>query len=342
LARRRNLYLPGSTTPFKLSRSGLELFAECPRCFYLDKRLGITRPRGFPFNLNSAVDALLKQEFDFHRDRHEPHPLMTDFGIDAVPFAHPDLHKWRHNFTGVRHLHEQSGLLVYGAVDDVWQSPTGELIVVDYKATAKNDDITSLDEEWHGGYKRQLEIYQWLLRRNGFRVSDRAYWVYANGDKAAEHFDRTLRFRMTVIPYDGDDSWVEDHVIRAKECLSFDLPPKPANNCEWCRFAREASPATCLSRTESEGSVSLTSSGLLLYRGRGDSLEVLLVRAATKDGSAIPWGIPKGAPARQRIPDRGCTTRDHGRNRRHRPGKPRCSWKRHCSKQPEDGALLRR
>ena len=51
---------PDSATPFALSRSKVELFVDCPRCFYLDRRSGIARPPGFPFNLNSAVDALLK------------------------------------------------------------------------------------------------------------------------------------------------------------------------------------------------------------------------------------------------------------------------------------------
>src|SRR3972149_10504652 len=58
------LYNPKDKKPFKLSRSKLELFTECPRCFYLDRKLGVGRPPGFPFALNSAVDALLKKEFD--------------------------------------------------------------------------------------------------------------------------------------------------------------------------------------------------------------------------------------------------------------------------------------
>lgn len=293
---RQRLYDPNSPHGYKLSRTGLDLFHDCPRCFYLDKRLGIKRPGGFPFNINSAVDSLLKREFDFHRDRGEPHPLMTEFGVDGIPFSHPELSKWRHNFTGIRHLHVPTGLLVYGAVDDLWQSPAGDLIVVDYKATAKKDEITSLDQEWHGGYKRQLEVYQWLLRRNGFRVSSRAYWVYANGDASAERFDQTVRFRMTVIPYDGDDSWVEGHVIRAKECLSADAPPKPVDDCDWCRFAKAAATPTSSARNESATPVQPTSAGLLLYRGDGDSLEVLLVRAALKGDKEVPWGIPKGAP----------------------------------------------
>jgi ADP-ribose pyrophosphatase YjhB (NUDIX family) len=285
-------YTPDSGKPFKLSRTGLELFRDCPRCFYLHKRLGIGRPRGFPFNINSAVDSLLKREFDIYREQAKPHPLMTAAGVDAVPFSHPDLAKWRHNFTGIRHQHKASGLLLYGAVDDLWESADGELIVVDYKATSKKDEITTLDQEWHGVYKRQLEIYQWLLRRNGFRVSSRAWWVYANGDASAERFDQTLRFRMTLIPYDGDDSWVEGHVLRAKACLSAHAPPPPADDCELCRYAREAGAYASLAQASAARESRPVSAGLLLFRGQGESLEVLLVRAK----GAVPWGIPKGVP----------------------------------------------
>jgi len=62
-------YQPAQDTPFRISRSKVDLFLNCPCCFYLDVRLGVKRPPGFPFNLNSAVDALLKKEFDHYRAR---------------------------------------------------------------------------------------------------------------------------------------------------------------------------------------------------------------------------------------------------------------------------------
>src|SRR3989338_3287294 len=93
--RTRNLFIPGSTEPFKLSRSKIDLFVECPRCFYLDRRLGVGRPPGFPFTLNSAVDTLLKKEFNIHRAQKTAHPLMKTYGIDAVPFQHDNLESWR-------------------------------------------------------------------------------------------------------------------------------------------------------------------------------------------------------------------------------------------------------
>ena len=142
------LYHPDSPTPFALSRSKVELFMDCPRCFYLDRRLGIARPAGFPFNLNSAVDALLKREFDRYRAEGQPHPLMAGGGLRAVPHAHPELEAWRNNFRGVRTTHAGTNLELFGAIDDLWRDlDTGELMVVDYKATSKTTEVT-LDAPW--------------------------------------------------------------------------------------------------------------------------------------------------------------------------------------------------
>ncbi len=164
---RHKLFDPDATTPFALSRSKVDLFLQCPRCFYLDRRLGIARPAGFPFNLNSAVDALLKTEFDRYRREGKPHPLMVEAGINAVPAPHPLLDTWRENFKGVRTVHEPTGFELFGAIDDLWRDlDTDELIVVDYKATSKATEVT-LNADWQIGYKRQMEFYQWLLRQRG-------------------------------------------------------------------------------------------------------------------------------------------------------------------------------
>jgi hypothetical protein len=101
----KNIFNPNSTEPFKLSRSKLDLFLNCPRCFYLDRRLGVSPPPGFPFSLNSAVDALLKKEFDIHRAGNTAHPLMAAYGLDLVPLQHEKMDEWRENFKGVQYLH---------------------------------------------------------------------------------------------------------------------------------------------------------------------------------------------------------------------------------------------
>jgi CRISPR/Cas system-associated exonuclease Cas4 (RecB family) len=231
-------YQPGQADVYKVSRSKIELFKQCPRCFWLDARLKIKRPDGPPFNINKTIDELFKKEFDVYRAKAEPHPLMTDNQIKAVPFQHADLNTWRANFTGVSTLHEPTNLHVFGAVDDVWVNPAGELIVVDYKATSKRAEV-SIDSDWQISYKRQMEVYQWLLRQNGFQVSDTGYFVYTNASLEPEGFGDRLEFFTKVIPYTGSDTWVEPTLAEMKACMeSDDMPPigtaAMGGPCEFC------------------------------------------------------------------------------------------------------------
>lgn len=227
---------PNSPDPFKVSRSKIDFFMDCPRCFYLEARLGHKRPSMPSFTLNIAVDALLKKEFDVHRSAGTRHPLCEQYGVDAVPFRHAQLDQWRENFIGVQHLDSATNLLVFGAVDDVWVTPAGELLVVDYKATSKDGAITQLDDtKWHDQYRRQMEVYQWLLRCNGFSVSNTGYFVYVNGKKDRKVFDGKLEFDVSLIPYTGSDAWVSQTLARLKSCLQGALPPV-SPECEYCTY----------------------------------------------------------------------------------------------------------
>lgn len=234
--RNKNIFNPNSTKPFKLSRSKIDLFLDCPRCFYLDRRFGLGRPPGFPFTLNSAVDTLLKQEFDIYRTNGNPHPLIKQYGIDAKPVSHTNLDKWRHNFTGVQCSYKPTNFIITGAIDDLWQNSKSEYIVVDYKATATNGKITTLNKRHHEGYKRQMEIYQWLLRQNGLCVSDTGYFVYCNGQKDKAAFDGKLDFEVTLIAYTGNDGWVEAAIKDAHACLCSDGPHPASEDCDYCSY----------------------------------------------------------------------------------------------------------
>lgn len=231
------LFDPASAEPFPISRSKMELFLECPRCFYMDRVHGVGRPSGPPFSLNLAVDALMKKEFDTFRLSGQPHPIMTMYGVDAVPFRHPDLATWRDTPQGIRCLHGPTNIELFGIVDDIWVQPDGHLAVVDYKATSTAATIT-LDNRH--GYKRQLEVYQWLLRHHGFEVSNTGYFVFVNGVRDRDMFDRKLEFVMSVISYEGSDEWVEDALMGMKECLVRDLPPPSTADCEWCGYRKQS------------------------------------------------------------------------------------------------------
>jgi hypothetical protein len=237
--RKRNLYGRQNGT-FPISRSKIDLFVECPRCFYLDRKIGLGRPSMPGWSLNSAVDELLKKEFDIYRERGEPHPLMVEYGIDAIPYRHKELNIWRddvHHYIGASVLDNKSGLEVRGIVDDVWINPQDELLIVDYKSTSSRSEI-SLDDKWKQGYKRQMEIYQWIFRKLGYPVASIGYFVFANGIKDNETFDSRLEFEMMILSHEGDDSWIGPTMQTIRQVLDGETLPESGEDCEYCEYRR--------------------------------------------------------------------------------------------------------
>jgi hypothetical protein len=232
----KNYFIPG--TPFKFSRSKVELFKECPKCFYLDRVKGVSRPAGFPFSLNNAVDTLFKKEFDSYRSIQQPHPLFIANNLDLLPFQDPRMDDWRNNFKGIKTNYK--GYDYYGAVDDIWVDKAGTLYVIDYKATAKEEAITELSTaSYHDTYRRQMEFYQWLFVQNGFKVSATGYFVYTTGDNTQPGFNNELKFRTHLIPYTGNHSWVQNTLDDLIACASQTTVPASNKDCSYCRFVEE-------------------------------------------------------------------------------------------------------
>lgn len=228
-----------------ISRSKIDLFLECPRCFYLDKKHGIARPSMPSFSLNNAVDTLLKKEFDLLRKNGESHELMKKYKIDAIPLNHPDLPVWRddmYKYEGASTFHEELQLRVNGIVDDVWKDHQGNLLIVDYKSTSTSKEI-SLEDRYKQGYKKQMEVYQWIFRKKGFKVSDTGYFVFANATKNRPKFDGRLEFALSIIPYKGSDLWVEPTLRKIRQCLDSEKIPPRGAACEHCLFQEKISRA---------------------------------------------------------------------------------------------------
>jgi len=83
-----------------------------------------------------------------------------------------------------------------------------------------------------------MEIYQWLFRKNGFKVSKIGYFVYCNGNTDKKAFDAKLEFDIKILPYEGDDSWVEGVVFDAIECLKSKKLPESGEDCDFCHYRK--------------------------------------------------------------------------------------------------------
>ena len=183
---------------------------------------------------------------------------MISNGVGHLrPFAHDDIKKWESalHFGGSRNhfncLHKETNLLFGGGLDDVWVNPEdGMLYIVDYKSTANlaaDPKPVSLEGKWKAAYKRQMEMYQFILRAKGFDVSDLGYFVYVDGQHLGrngmidkfEPGEAWMLFNTSLLEYHGDDSWVEPALFEIKNLLISADCPKHSDECEFGIFLRE-------------------------------------------------------------------------------------------------------
>ena len=240
-SRKNSFYQKDSNKPFTISRSKFSNFIDCPRCFYLDRVKGLKEPSMPGWALNSAVDDLLKKEFDKHRKQKTPHPIMEQYDLNFIPYDHPEIDKWRQSLSsGISYLDKETNLIIKGGIDDVWYDLNKEeLVVVDYKAQSNKTPVETeayLEGKYHQGYKRQMDIYVHILRNMDFKVSDTTYFMVCNGEKTNDFFENRIDFKTVLVPYVSDPSWIPGKIKEMKQVLESEAIPDYNENCEACVY----------------------------------------------------------------------------------------------------------
>lgn len=213
-----------------LSPNSLNLFLECPHCFWLDKNLGIKRPPPYPYALNSAVDALLKEEFDAYRAKNLQHPLLKENNIKAHLFPNQKLlNQWRNNFAGIRYFDEKLQATLFGAVDDILEFEDGKLAALDYKSTG------SKAANVYDRFQLQLDTYTFLLEKNGYQTVRKGYLAFYIVDKEKGFIDR-LPFRKEMMEIETNPSDIYAIFNDAVLILRQDAPPEHSRDCQFKKW----------------------------------------------------------------------------------------------------------
>jgi hypothetical protein len=223
----------------KLSWSKINLFLQCERCFFKEQKFNIKRPGLSPdfFYLNNVVDELWKNEFDQYRNLKKPHPIMVNNKIDAIPFMHKYLDQWRnYKAGGIKYTDEVNKLELSGVIDELWINEQNELILVDFKATAKSSKIIfSEKNKWSNVNERQISFYAFLFSNLGYKVSAISYFIYSSANIKST-FNQRLEFESSVIPYNIDCSWIGKTIYDIRICLDSNSIPQAATDCQYCKF----------------------------------------------------------------------------------------------------------
>jgi len=214
----------------QLSPNSLNLYLECPHCFWLDKNEGIKRPPPYPYELNSAVDELLKEEFDAYRAKKLICPLLKENNIDAVLFSNQKLlNQWRNNLAGIRYFDEKLNATLFGAIDDVLEFENGKIAPLDYKSTG------SSAEKIYDRFQLQLDTYTFLMEKNGYETARKGYLAFYIVDKSKGFIDR-LPFRKEIVKIVTNPDDVYEIFKDAVEVLRKDFPPKHSTDCAYKKW----------------------------------------------------------------------------------------------------------
>jgi hypothetical protein len=144
-SRKGSIYQRGSNETFKISRSKFSNFIDCERCFYLERVKGLKDPSMPGWALNSAVDELLKKEFDHYRKLQEPHPFIVKNKLKFIPFQHEKIDYWRDALRGgISFLDENTNLEIHGGVDDIWFDKDKSSL--DNYIKVQNSDVILINE----------------------------------------------------------------------------------------------------------------------------------------------------------------------------------------------------
>lgn len=215
------------TKNFQVSPSGLSLFKDCPRCFWLEKVRGIKRPRGIFPSLPGGMDRVIKTYFDTFRAKRTLPPELRDskdFQGLSLYEDHAQLERWRNWRTGLEYF--EDGRRLFGALDDLLLKGD-RYIPFDYKTKGSPAN----EEDSVKYYQTQLDCYALLLEANGFKTLGHGFLLYYSPREVGEHGN--VAFEIQPIRIETNTERAKE-LFRKSAAIVEEPAPKASANCEYC------------------------------------------------------------------------------------------------------------
>jgi len=189
----------------------------------------VKRPCGVFPSLPSGMDAILKKHFDSFRDKNMLPPELAD-RVEAMLFNDVELLKvWRSNRKGIR-WEDSKGNVLMGAVDNILEKDD-KLIVLDYKTRG-----FPLKEDTADHYQDQLDLYNFLLRKNSYETEDYAYLLFYYPKEVNESGEVVFETELVKMNISVENA--ESIFNGAIAVLEGDMP-NPSEECEYCKWKED-------------------------------------------------------------------------------------------------------
>jgi len=212
----------------RLSPSALNLFLDCPRCFWFEKVKGIKRPRGIFPSLPGGMDSVIKAYFDRYRIKGELPPEIEGKVEGKLIPEEETLKKWRSwRSTDLCFEDKAINASLSGALDDCLIEG-GFYIPLDYKTRGYE-----LKEGSENYYQAQLDCYCLMLESKGYRTKGLAYLAYWWPLEVREN--GMVKFHVEPLKIKTDINSAKKIFKEAVNIFSLEIP-QPSPECEYCNL----------------------------------------------------------------------------------------------------------
>ncbi len=173
------------------------------------------------------MDKVLKEHFDRCMNKGELPPEPQQLNGEVKLFDDEELLKvWRSNFKGIPWT-DKKGNLFHGAIDNLLKKGK-KLIVLDYKTRG-----FPLKEDTHEHYQDQMDIYNFLLRKNGYETEDYTYLLFYHPHQVEEN--GPVCFNTDLVKIKVNIKNAENIFKKALKILETEIPA-PSIECGFCKW----------------------------------------------------------------------------------------------------------
>lgn len=220
----------------RLSKSQLDKFVDCPRCFWLAQRHKLRQPDMISSKVWKGVERVTVAHYEGHRKaKTTPDNLIGQVPAGAIPVQLDETAMKALRYWGKGLAFNVGDVLVTTALDDMLQIPDGSqpngsrYAVIDYKSKAKLTDEESTAQM----YQNQADVFDLACNVNGYPTDGTVYFDYwspvsVDGAEPPENAGDTgftlQSWASQVIAIKADHVRIKALILAAAACIESAMP----------------------------------------------------------------------------------------------------------------------
>lgn len=208
----------------KLSPSSLNLFMECPRCFWLYINREMKRPSIPVATITTGLDRVVKEYLSEYRLKNILPSFLKEKISGKLMVDFPKRGWFEYNDA---RLDAKLG----GYLDECIQLEDGNYAVLDHKTRGSAPDSV------HKAYQLQMDVYTFLLEANKYPTKRTAYLAYYIPKKIIANSD--FQFEVVIKEISTDPKRAQEVFSKAVEILRKPIPSK-SEDCDFCKWTSTA------------------------------------------------------------------------------------------------------